>query len=123
MSAQTKTDFSTRGPPLGLKLVQKILPNTSTVKKNIWYRGVVLLLTFWAYVNYHATRKTLSVVKNTLMSQNCSDISFGGTPQQCAWEPFGKTAIFAFSFPCQFFHLSLQQFVCSFFSSLSSSFN
>ncbi|XP_026679637.1 glucose-6-phosphate exchanger SLC37A2-like [Diaphorina citri] len=88
MSGQPRSGFSTRGPPLGIKLFQKILPSTSIVKKNIWYRGVVLLLTFWSYVNYHATRKTLSVVKNTLI-QNCTDGSAnvnGVSP--CAWEPF-----------------------------------
>ncbi|KAI5726816.1 hypothetical protein M8J76_008993 [Diaphorina citri] len=88
MSGQPRSGFSTRGPPLGIKLFQKILPSTSIVKKNIWYRGVVLLLTFWSYVNYHATRKTLSVVKNTLI-QNCTDGSVnvnGVSP--CAWEPF-----------------------------------
>lgn len=74
-------------PPLGILCFQKILPTASVVKKNLWYRGIVLLLTFWSYTCYHATRKTLSVVKNTL-TKNCTDGTITPNISPCAWEPF-----------------------------------
>lgn len=35
MSGQARKGFG-RGPPLGIKVFQKILPSTSMIRKNIW---------------------------------------------------------------------------------------
>jgi MFS transporter, OPA family, solute carrier family 37 (glycerol-3-phosphate transporter), member 1/2 len=51
---------STRGPPPGIKLIRNKEWNLQT------YRYIVLLITFIAYVCYHASRKPTGIVKSVL---------------------------------------------------------
>lgn len=53
------------------------------------------MLTYFAYMSYHLTRKPLSVVK-AVLHQNCSqlipdpDVAPGGEANWCDWAPFGE---------------------------------
>merc|ERR1719244_1602620 len=57
--------------PLGISFLQKLL-NSSKSNKDFLYRLSVLLLTFLAYVAYHASRKPISIVKNSREFLDCS---------------------------------------------------
>lgn len=85
-----------RDVPIGVKVVQKIAEKCCTTtyfNRNTWYRSSVWVLTFLAYMSYHATRKTVSIVKTTL-NRNCSeltppiDVNATANPDWCDWVPF-----------------------------------
>ncbi|KAL1456543.1 hypothetical protein WDU94_001265 [Cyamophila willieti] len=88
---KTRTGQPLRSGPLGICLIEHLIPSSNVNKKTLCYKGVVLLLTFWSYCCYHATRRTISIVKTTLY-HNCS----GLTPPDniipnstwCDWAPF-----------------------------------
>lgn len=97
MPTHTRSAHPTRPGPLGIRLIEHLMPSSNVVKKTLCYKGVVLILTFWAYCNYHATRKTLSIVKTTLY-HNCTGLTPppGIIPNStwCDWAPFdGPDAI------------------------------
>uniref|UniRef100_A0A673UR93 Glucose-6-phosphate exchanger SLC37A2 n=1 Tax=Suricata suricatta TaxID=37032 RepID=A0A673UR93_SURSU len=64
--------------------------------RDSWFRGFILLLTFFIYTCYHMSRKPISVVKSRL-HQNCSELikpvndshSLNDTTW-CDWAPFGR---------------------------------
>eukprot|EP00090_Calanus_glacialis_P024538 TRINITY_DN38153_c0_g1_i1.p1 TRINITY_DN38153_c0_g1~~TRINITY_DN38153_c0_g1_i1.p1 ORF type:complete len:546 (+),score=106.84 TRINITY_DN38153_c0_g1_i1:133-1770(+) len=57
--------------PAGVTFLQKILSKSKS-SKEVLYRVSVLLLTFLAYVAYHASRKPISIVKNSKEFLDCS---------------------------------------------------
>jgi len=57
--------------PMGVQFLKQIL-NKSKSNKEVIYRLSVLLLTFLAYVAYHASRKPISIVKNSKEFLDCS---------------------------------------------------
>jgi len=57
--------------PAGVTFLQKILSKSKS-SKEVLYRISVLLLTFLAYVAYHASRKPISIVKNSKEFLDCS---------------------------------------------------
>ncbi|XP_021551947.1 glucose-6-phosphate exchanger SLC37A2 isoform X4 [Neomonachus schauinslandi] len=67
-----------------------------TFSRDSWFRGFILLLTFFIYTCYHMSRKPISVVKSRL-HQNCSELvkpindsySLNDTTW-CDWAPFDK---------------------------------
>ncbi|KAL6030304.1 hypothetical protein STEG23_036202, partial [Scotinomys teguina] len=61
-----------------------------------WFRGFILLLTFFVYACYHMSRKPISIVKSRL-HQNCSelvrpenDTHDPNDTTWCSWSPFDK---------------------------------
>ncbi|XP_075234455.1 major facilitator superfamily transporter 16 isoform X4 [Lycorma delicatula] len=84
-----------RDVPIGIKVIQKVTEKccrTTYFNRNLWYRSSVWILTFLAYMSYHATRKTISVVKTTL-NRNCSELTpppgiNGSNSYWCDWAPF-----------------------------------
>ncbi|XP_047548075.1 glucose-6-phosphate exchanger SLC37A2 isoform X3 [Lutra lutra] len=67
-----------------------------TFSRDSWFRGFILVLTFFIYTCYHMSRKPISVVKSRL-HQNCSELikpindshSLNDTTW-CDWAPFDK---------------------------------
>ena len=57
--------------PAGVAFLQKILSKSKSGKE-VLYRFSVLLLTFLAYVAFHASRKPISIVKNSKEFLDCS---------------------------------------------------
>lgn len=88
---QLRNNVPWRGGPLGIRVLEKLMPSSNVVKKTLCFRGIVFLLTFWSYCCYHATRKTISIVKTTLY-HNCSSLILppGQPPNStwCDWAPF-----------------------------------
>ncbi|XP_044738195.1 glucose-6-phosphate exchanger SLC37A2 [Chrysoperla carnea] len=82
--------------PLGIICIQKIqrfcFPRV-TFNRELCYRTSVLVLTYLAYMCYHMTRKSISVVKGVL-NQNCSSLTPPSviSPDEmntwCDWAPF-----------------------------------
>ena len=58
--------------PVGVTFLKKILSKSKS-SKEVLYRLSVLLLTFLAYVTYHASRKPISIVKNSKEFLDCSE--------------------------------------------------
>ncbi|KAE8022366.1 hypothetical protein FH972_008169 [Carpinus fangiana] len=56
--------------PLGIRFLEYIKGTALSYKT---YQAIVLIVTFFAYASYHATRKTTSIVKSTLDPQS-SDV-------------------------------------------------
>ena len=91
---------STRDVPCAVgyigQFVNKFCPCRQSTRL-LWHKGVILGLTYMAYMCYHLTRKPISVVKNVL-SVNCSslspppDVPVNSTNRDtwCDWAPFGK---------------------------------
>ncbi|KAI4454652.1 major facilitator superfamily transporter 16 isoform b [Holotrichia oblita] len=81
--------------PIGVKLLQKLTDSCPRLHFNRewYYRSSVLVLTYFAYMSYHLSRKPLSVVKAVLY-QNCSQLtpSTDVPPSEintwCDWAPF-----------------------------------
>ncbi|XP_072975935.1 putative glycerol-3-phosphate transporter 1 [Typha angustifolia] len=63
--------------PLGFRFLESITNSRLTVRA---YQNIVLILTFFAYASYHATRKTTSVVKSVLDPQT-STLGFSPWPR------------------------------------------
>lgn len=95
-----KMAFQTNGEvPFGISLIHKAsdrcCPRTF-VKRILWYRASVFILTYAGYTCYHLSRKPISVVKNVL-NQNCSHgdpppdliINDSNKDNWCDWAPFG----------------------------------
>lgn len=95
-----KMAFQTNGEvPFGISLIHKAsdrcCPRTF-VKRILWYRASVFILTYAGYTCYHLSRKPISVVKNVL-NQNCSHgipppdliIDDSNKDNWCDWAPFG----------------------------------
>ncbi|RVW24352.1 putative glycerol-3-phosphate transporter 1 [Vitis vinifera] len=61
--------------PLGIRFLEHIKKKTLSYKA---YQAIVLIVTFFAYASYHATRKTTSVVKSALDPE--SDVSLKFSP-------------------------------------------
>ncbi|KAJ8034605.1 Glucose-6-phosphate exchanger SLC37A2 [Holothuria leucospilota] len=65
--------------------------------KTAWYKGFILVLTFFAYTTYHLSRKPIGVVKGVL-HQNCSEVPPDGHdtshPCWCCWAPFDNEDTF-----------------------------
>ncbi|XP_069080651.1 glucose-6-phosphate exchanger SLC37A2 isoform X1 [Pleurodeles waltl] len=64
-----------------------------SVSTGDWYRGFILVLTFWFYTAFHLSRKPISIVKSQL-HMNCSNVpgphrntSINDTTW-CDWAPF-----------------------------------
>ncbi|XP_060035793.1 glucose-6-phosphate exchanger SLC37A2 isoform X2 [Erinaceus europaeus] len=65
--------------------------------RDSWYRGFILLITFFIYTCYHMSRKPISIVKSRL-HQNCSELirpindthDLNDTTW-CSWAPFDKS--------------------------------
>eukprot|EP00092_Neocalanus_flemingeri_P004404 GFUD01004737.1.p1 GENE.GFUD01004737.1~~GFUD01004737.1.p1 ORF type:complete len:547 (+),score=83.87 GFUD01004737.1:215-1855(+) len=57
--------------PVGVTFLKKILSKSKS-NKEVLYRLSVLFLTFLAYVAYHASRKPISIVKNSKDFLDCS---------------------------------------------------
>uniref|UniRef100_A0A8D0DI19 Glucose-6-phosphate exchanger SLC37A2 n=1 Tax=Salvator merianae TaxID=96440 RepID=A0A8D0DI19_SALMN len=62
--------------------------------RDSWYRGLILVLTFFCYATFHLSRKPISIVKSEL-HYNCS--SRGSNPRNdsnsttwCDWKPFDQ---------------------------------
>uniref|UniRef100_A0A8B9HBT5 Glucose-6-phosphate exchanger SLC37A2 n=1 Tax=Astyanax mexicanus TaxID=7994 RepID=A0A8B9HBT5_ASTMX len=61
----------------------------------IWYRGFILILTFFFYTAYHLSRKPISIVKSQL-HRNCSfvirptDLNITDNDTWCDWAPFDQ---------------------------------
>ncbi|CAA0834585.1 Putative glycerol-3-phosphate transporter 1 [Striga hermonthica] len=55
------------GKPLGIQLVEHVKKSKISYKT---HQAIVLIVTFFAYLTYHATRKTTSVVKSALDPQS-----------------------------------------------------
>ncbi|XP_008481754.1 glucose-6-phosphate exchanger SLC37A2-like [Diaphorina citri] len=92
MPMRTRTAQPSRPGPLGIRMIEHLIPSSNVVKKTLCYKGVVLLLTFWSYCCYHATRKTISIVKTTLY-HNCTGLTPPpgippGNDTWCDWAPF-----------------------------------
>lgn len=73
------TPTSDCSKPLGIRFFEYIKGSTLSYKS---YQTIVLVLTFFAYASYHATRKTTSIVKSTLDPQS-SDLGV----RYYAWRP------------------------------------
>ncbi|KAA8533862.1 hypothetical protein F0562_031379 [Nyssa sinensis] len=56
--------------PLGIRFLEYITKSSISFKT---YQAIVLILTFFAYTSYHATRKTTSIVKTALDPQSSDD--------------------------------------------------
>lgn len=64
------------------------------------YRSSVAILTYFAYMCYHMSRKPISVVKSVL-HRNCSDLkppNENDPNNWCEWAPFGECIIATFNF-------------------------
>jgi OPA family glycerol-3-phosphate transporter-like MFS transporter 1/2 len=61
------TPESNHRKPLGIRFLEYINGTTLSFKT---YQAIVLIVTFFAYASYHATRKTTSIVKSTLDPQS-----------------------------------------------------
>ncbi|XP_064650598.1 glucose-6-phosphate exchanger SLC37A2-like [Lineus longissimus] len=77
-------------PPLAVDLLQRC--GSSPCNRNVTYRGLILVLTFFCYASYHLSRKPISVVKSVL-HRNCSNLIrppkyANDTDNWCSWEPF-----------------------------------
>lgn len=87
--------MSSDNSPVSTKLVGSLVrllePNNKTSQLK-WHRSIVLMLTFFAYMVYHMSRRPISVVSNQL-NGNCHE-SHDNTLQlnssECipGWEPF-----------------------------------
>ncbi|XP_033222363.1 glucose-6-phosphate exchanger SLC37A2 isoform X2 [Belonocnema kinseyi] len=89
---------STRDVPCAVgfigQFVNKFCPCRQSTRL-LWHKGVILGLTYMAYMCYHLTRKPISVVKNVL-SVNCSSLSpppdvpvnSSNRDTWCDWAPF-----------------------------------
>uniref|UniRef100_A0A1D1XJD0 Putative glycerol-3-phosphate transporter 1 n=1 Tax=Anthurium amnicola TaxID=1678845 RepID=A0A1D1XJD0_9ARAE len=95
-SRRDAADASTSKPP-GIRLVEHIKRSALTFRAN---QALVLVLTFFAYASYHATRKTTSIVKSVL-DPNSSQLGSSPWPttrflrtlrahpeQYSGWAPF-----------------------------------
>ncbi|XP_051175559.1 glucose-6-phosphate exchanger SLC37A2 isoform X2 [Leptopilina boulardi] len=88
----------TKDVPYGAHIVSKITNKCCPCHQStrlLWNQGVILVLTFIAYMCYHLTRKPISVVKNVLTA-NCSNLSpppnfsvnSSNRDTWCDWAPF-----------------------------------
>ncbi|XP_034234377.1 glucose-6-phosphate exchanger SLC37A2 isoform X2 [Thrips palmi] len=88
-----------RDAPAGLRFLismgNKCFPRLR-LNRDLWYKSLVLVLTFMAYTCYHMNRKPISVFKNVI-NRNCSDLV--PPPGQdidpnddtwCDWAPFDQ---------------------------------
>ncbi|KAL7838541.1 hypothetical protein AOLI_G00269450 [Acnodon oligacanthus] len=72
----------------GIKLI-------TSFSRDSWYRGFILLLTFFFYTAYHLSRKPISIVKSQL-HRNCSfvirpsDLNITDNDTWCDWVPFDQ---------------------------------
>lgn len=57
--------------PFGIKFLEYIKGSPVSFKT---HQAIVLIVTFFAYASYHATRKTTSIVKSVLDPQSSSDL-------------------------------------------------
>ncbi|KAJ4811846.1 Glucose-6-phosphate exchanger SLC37A2 [Rhynchospora pubera] len=62
-SEQENTCKAKHAKPLGFRMLERIRGAPLSFKS---YQAIVLILTFFAYASYHATRKTTSIVKSVL---------------------------------------------------------
>ena len=62
--------------PHGVAFLQKVAKRNGGTSKEFLYRLSVLCLTFIAYTAYHASRKPLSIVKNSPGFLDCSKGKF-----------------------------------------------
>lgn len=62
-SGQEITRNSQHAKPIGFRLLERIRGAPLSFKS---YQAIVLIVTFFAYASYHATRKTTSIVKSVL---------------------------------------------------------
>ncbi|KAF5296310.1 hypothetical protein FQA39_LY12527 [Lamprigera yunnana] len=85
-----------RDVPPGVQFLQKVTDRTCpnlVFNRQAWYRSSVLILTYFAYMCYHLSRKPISVVK-TVLHQNCTnltppaDVTPGNKDTWCDWAPF-----------------------------------
>ncbi|XP_054165833.1 glucose-6-phosphate exchanger SLC37A2-like [Oppia nitens] len=83
--------------PLSICLVSK-LSHYFSLKELRVYRVLVLMLTFFVYLTYHMSRRSLSIVKPALNHKNCSDIlpdmydsnNTDIDEHWCDWAPFSS---------------------------------
>lgn len=84
----------TKDLPIGVKLVKVLTRRCQwNFNKDLWNKGLILVLTFLSYMSYHFTRKPISVVKNVL-HPNCSNAlqstdKFHSGDNCSGWAPFG----------------------------------
>ncbi|XAR66135.1 Glycerol-3-phosphate-transporting ATPase [Bertholletia excelsa] len=72
------SEQSNSSKPIGIKFFECIKKSTLSYKT---YQAIVLIVTFLAYANYHATRKTTSIVKSALDPQS-SDLGLKFYPHR-----------------------------------------
>ncbi|KAK6645097.1 hypothetical protein RUM43_001373 [Polyplax serrata] len=83
----------TKDLPIGVKLVKVLTRRCQwNFNKDLWNKGLILVLTFLSYMSYHFTRKPISVVKNVL-HPNCSNAlqstdKFHSGDNCSGWAPF-----------------------------------
>lgn len=89
---------TTRDIPCAVGVIARIVNRSCPCRQStrlLWHQGVILALTYMAYMCYHLTRKPISVVKNVL-SVNCSNLSpppdiqvnSSNRDTWCDWAPF-----------------------------------
>uniref|UniRef100_A0A8C6WEX2 Glucose-6-phosphate exchanger SLC37A2 n=1 Tax=Neogobius melanostomus TaxID=47308 RepID=A0A8C6WEX2_9GOBI len=67
----------------------------TSLSRDTWYRGLILVLTFLFYTAYHLSRKPISIVKSEL-HRNCStvirpaDLNVSDNATWCDWAPFDQ---------------------------------
>lgn len=67
----------------------------TSISRDNWYRGSILVLTFLFYTAYHLSRKPISIVKSEL-HRNCStvirptDLNITDNDTWCDWAPFDQ---------------------------------
>lgn len=100
--------------PFGAHIVSKITNRCCPCQQStrlLWNQGVVLVLTFLAYMCYHLNRKPISVVKN-ILTVNCSNLSpppnlpvnSSNRDTWCDWAPFGELLLIIYCL----FHFSIK---------------
>lgn len=105
----------TKDVPYGAHIVSKITNKCCPCHQStrlLWNQGVILVLTFIAYMCYHLTRKPISVVKNVLTA-NCSNLSpppnfsvnSSNRDTWCDWAPFGRSFLIIYFIYNSFYKL------------------
>ncbi|XP_072986789.1 putative glycerol-3-phosphate transporter 1 [Typha latifolia] len=72
-SNEERIETQSNNKPLGVRFLERIRGKPFSFRA---YQAIVLVLTFFAYASYHATRKTTSIVKSVLDPQTTPELGF-----------------------------------------------
>lgn len=94
------------GLPIGISLFVPLGYRTL-----LFYKSLVILLTYITYASYHLSRRPFSVVKSVFTSTNCTNIG------DCNWAPFDQDdaqTLFSILDSVFLFAYAFSMFVCGF---------